>query len=103
MNQPTTTPVTGSKSSVGTSAVQLVGTSTPFSYYVLVKASSTNTGVVYVGFSSAVTHGTADATDGYELAAGAEVLIDAAAATGDASNIWLNASAVSQKVSFLAV
>lgn len=91
---------TGRKSSVGTTAVQLISTATPISYNVTIKAAAANTGKVYVGTSSAVTADGADGTDGIELSAGEAITLPKAFAS-DASSIYLIASASSQKVFFV--
>lgn len=85
----------GRKSGIGTSAVAL-GTG-GCTQGVLIKADADNAGIVSVG-PSGVTHETADATDGYQLAAGEEVFI----AIDDLSKVYLIASTTAQAVSFLA-
>ena len=98
--------LTGRKSSIGTSAVQMTSTSLVPQYGVSIKAAAANTGKVYVGLSNAVTADSADATDGYELAAGNEVFLPAFALQSGSSNnintIYLIGSASSQKVFFFA-
>ena len=89
----------GRKSSVGTSAVQLTSTSTDASRGVLVKAADDNSGTVYVGNSSSVTADSADATDGFPLAAGEAVLVK----VNNASRVYLIGSASGQKVFWLVV
>lgn len=89
----------GRKSSVGTSAVQLVSAATPASRGVLVKAAADNSGTVYVGNSSGVTADSADATDGMPIAAGEAVLVK----INDASRVYLIGSASGQKVFWLVV
>ena len=59
---------TGRKSSIGTSAVQLVATSSHLTKGVQLKTPDTNVGVVYVG-KSGVTADAADATEGDGAAA----------------------------------
>lgn len=83
------------KSSITTTAVQLTASSVPANKGVLVKASNSNTGTVYVGASSSVTRGTVDATDGFELGAGEAVSLEA----NNANLIWLIGSAAGQRVS----
>lgn len=85
---------TGSNSSIGTSAVQIIVASTPAKIGVTVKAANSNTGTVYVGNSAGVTAGTADATDGFELAGGESVVID----IDNVNKLYAIASAASQKV-----
>lgn len=59
---------------------------------ILIKAMSTNSGLVYVGDS------TVSSSNGYELSAGDVVTIDM---VGDLDNIWLDASANTQKVCYI--
>ncbi|MCA9100066.1 MAG: hypothetical protein R3C10_03670 [Pirellulales bacterium] len=89
----------GSKSSIGTSAVQLVASSTPATRGVLVRAAHDNTGTVYVGASSSVTANSSDATDGLPLAAGDSLLVK----VDDANKVYLIANTTGQKVFFLTV
>ena len=91
------------KSSIGTSAVQLISTSTPVSYGVQIKAAAANASKVHVGFANTVTANADDTTDGYELAAGQEVFIPVAHSglNRDASNVWLIATGASQKVFYI--
>lgn len=99
ISEVTTTGVTGSKSSVGTSAVQMISTSTPTKYGVVVKAVNGNTGKIYVGFSSSVTNGSSDATDGFELGAGESIRCQ----ISDVNVIYVIASTTGQKVSWISV
>jgi len=78
------------QTSVGTSAVQL-GNNTAIKG-VLVKAKSTNTGIIYVGNSSGVTSST-----GFELLAGEAVLVP----VSNSNLIYCIASASSQSVCLL--
>lgn len=87
------------KSSISTTAVQLTSSSVPANKGVLIKASNSNTGTVYVGASSSVTRGTTDATDGLELGAGEAVTVEA----NNANLIYLIASAAGQRVSAMIV
>ena len=64
--------LTGSKSSIGTSAVQLTTTTVKSNQGVQVLADSDNDGTIYVG-SSTVTADGADATTGFPLAAGQSI------------------------------
>lgn len=89
-------------------ASALVAAATPAARGVLIVAAPTNTGVVYVGFSNAVTAGTADATDGMPLPAGAALEIpgetlkkNAGNKKDDASQIFLIGSLAGQKVFYL--
>lgn len=59
----------GSKSSIGTDPVPLVNKSIRVKRGVVVKASTKNDGIVYVGTNPALTPGTNDETDGWELSA----------------------------------
>lgn len=93
-----TTFSTGATSSISTSAVQMTDTSTPCVRGVLVKAADANAGKVFVGASSEVTNGSADATDGLELGAGQSLFIP----IDNANKIYLIGSAASQKVFWLA-
>ncbi len=101
-------PFTGSKGSIGGTALALLGAPALFLAGVQIKAAHANTGQVYVGLANTVTANSAAATDGYELSAGEEVFIPAAALadsalTIDAANIYVIASAASQKVFFIGV
>jgi len=60
---------TGANGDVDTTAEQLVTSSIAPSIGILIKASNTNTGIIYVGGSD-VTAGNNNATDGFELNAG---------------------------------
>ncbi len=87
------------KSSIGTSAVALTGTSTPVRYGVLVKAADGNSGTVYVGYADTVTANSADATDGIPLAAGASLAVPADKLPNrNATDVYLIASGAGQKV-----
>lgn len=94
--------ITGSKDSVGTSSVRIVGASSPVQYGTSIKAAQSNMGTVYVGLNSSVTNGSNASTDGYELSAGQEVFIPAGC-VADVYNIYLIASAAGQKVYFIAL
>lgn len=83
----------GSKSSIGTSAVQITASSITAKKGVTVKAAIANTGTIYVG-NSDVTNGTTDATDGFELGNGESVTIE----VDNANKIYVIASTTSQKV-----
>lgn len=85
--------ITFAKSWIDTTAVQLTSTKNTTSG-VYIKASSVNTGIVYVG-NSTVTRGTADATDGFELSAWEGVFIKIT----DPSLIYVIGSAATQRVS----
>lgn len=88
----------GAKSSISTTAVQITTVSTSTTKGVLVKAANANTGIIYVG-NADVTRGTADLTDGMEIAAGegTTVLVD------NANKVYVIGSASGQKVFWLTV
>jgi hypothetical protein len=86
----------GAKSSVGTSAVQVIAASTPATRGVTVKAADDNSGTVYVG-NSDVTANTADGTDGFPLAAGDALTVP----VDDANKVYVRGSAAGQKVFWL--
>tara|TARA_R110000744_G_scaffold33039_6_gene77016 strand:- start:633 stop:929 length:297 start_codon:yes stop_codon:yes gene_type:complete len=91
--------VTGRKSSIGTSAVQLTATSIHASRGVQIVADSTNSVKVYVGIST-VTADSIDATDGFPLSAGESVVIPVI----DPSIIYVRAvSGTTSKVFFVTV
>ncbi len=64
----------------------------------LVKAAAANGGKVYVGYANTVTAGTADATDGIELAASESLFVPAGLILQDLQNVWVIASTTGQKV-----
>lgn len=86
----------GAKSSISTTALQLIVASTPAVKGVVVKAAAANAGKVFVG-NSDVTNGSADATDGLELSAGESATVP----VDNANKIWVIGSAASQKVFFM--
>lgn len=88
----------GRKSAIGTSAVQLMATSTHAPRGVQIKAALTNSGTLYVG-NSDVTAGAADATDGFPLAPGDALFIP----VDDPSKVYLIGSAIGQVAHFLVV
>ena len=65
----------GAKSSIGTSAVQIVVASLPTSKGIIVKAANGNSNNIYVGNSDVTKLGDSDATDGFELAAGESITV----------------------------
>jgi len=85
----------GRKSAIGTTAVALVSASRPATRGVQLKAAADNTEAVYVG-NSDVTADSADATDGFPLAAGEGLFL----AIDDASKVFLRAASGTQKVFF---
>ena len=88
----------GANGDVDTTAEQLVTSSIAPSIGILIKASSTNTGIIYVG-NSDVTAGGTDATDGFELDAGESLMIEGR----DADEIYVIASVASQRVSYIVI
>ena len=89
---------TGANGDVDTTAEQLITTSIAPNVGIVIKASNTNTGIVYVG-GSTVTAGTTDATDGFELNAGETLMIEGR----DADEVYVIASVVNQRVSFVVI
>lgn len=89
---------TGSKNSIGTTAVKLVSASLLTSGGVTVKASVVNSGRIYVGTRSTITANTNATTDGFELAAGESAWLP----VNDAFNIYVIANTTAQKVFWLA-
>ena len=91
----------GAKSVIGTTAVQLttvvLGETVFLKRGVLIKAASTNTGVVYIGHTN-VTANSADLTDGMPVAAGESVTIE----IDEPSKLYVIASAAGQKVYWVA-
>ena len=88
----------GANGDVDTTAEQLITTSIAPSIGILIKASNANTGIVYVG-NSDVTAGGTDATDGFELNAGESLMVEGR----DADEIYVIASAVNQRVSYIVI
>lgn len=83
---------------VGTSAVQITSDDTPTKIGVLVKAASTNTGLIYVG-KTGVTAVSDPEHDGFELGAGEAVTIE----VDQAKKVYAIASAASQLVFWVTV
>jgi hypothetical protein len=79
---------------VGAAAVQILATAAPLSAGVQIKASDTNTGIVYIGDTSSVTANTADATDGFPLSAGQGLFVP----IDDVTRLYAIASAAGQKL-----
>ena len=96
--RPATAFITGNKSAISTSAVQLLTGSTALVNGIIVKADESNSGTVWVGIST-VTAGTTDATDGYKLTAGESVGFQ----IDNANKVYVIGSAASQRVSWLGV
>ena len=88
----------GANGDVDTTAEQLVTSSIAPSIGILVNASGTNTGIIYVG-NSDVTAGGTDATDGFELDAGESLMIEGR----DADEIYVIASVANQRVSYIVI
>jgi hypothetical protein len=78
------------QTTVGLTAVQITATPTAIKS-VTIKALSTNTDIVYVGFSNAVITST-----GFELTAGQAWCID----IDDLSNVWVISNATGQKICY---
>src|SRR4051812_43124294 len=85
------------KSSIGATAVRLTTTTRTPLHDITIRADANNSGIVYVGFGSDMTAGTADATDGFPLNAG-DVLSLPVSRIKDPCNVWLIGSAEGQKV-----
>ena len=85
--------LTTGQTTVATSGTRVVlASSSAVNYNVVIKALAANTGTIYVGNSSV------SSSVGFTLAAGESVTI----ATSNLANVWLDASANSQGVSWLA-
>ena len=82
---------------VGTSAIKLRDNSRELLTGVSIKADTANAGVVYVGFSDQIS-ANADTKSGYPLAAGDSVPIS----IDDIAKVYIIASAITQKVFFIA-
>lgn len=67
----------GSKTLIGSTAVQLTSVSDTAQIGVLIKASNNNSGTLYVGSSHVTTLGTSDTTDGFELGPGESTTLPA--------------------------
>ena len=87
------------KSGIGTAAVAIVGSSIKCLFGVTIKADPDNSGTVAIGGSD-VTYESANATDGYPLAAGQETFVPAAECDSDVANIYAIASAAGQRIAF---
>ena len=89
----------GKLSGITSTPVELIN---PGYNYVLtqglqVLADSNNTDIVYIGFSSGITPGNADATDGFPLAAGASLFLPCRRP----EEIWVKAASGTLKVWFI--
>ena len=87
----------GSNRDVDATAEALTSVTTEWENGVLIKASISNTGVVYVG-NSDVTAGTTDATDGFPLSAGDSLFLE----YKRADEIYVIGSAANQIVYWIA-
>lgn len=94
-----TTWKTGSKNSIGSTALQMYSSNYPLRIGVTVKASSVNAGRIYVGTSSDVTQNTNANTDGFELSAGESHFF----LVNNLNTIWIIASQSGQKAFFTGV
>jgi len=83
-----------------TGTASTLASAQPVSYGVQITADSGNAGTVYVGNNANITAGSAAATDGYQLAAGASVFIPKVVAA-DLSLIYVIGSGGTQVVYFL--
>ena len=90
---------TGSKNSIGSTAVQMSSVAYTLRVGVVVKASSVNAGRVYVGKDNTVTQNTNPSTDGFELSRGESIFIT----VNNLNLIWLVASQAGQKVFWYAI
>jgi len=90
---------TGSKNSIGNTAVQMYADPYPLRVGVTVKASSVNAGRIYVSTSSGVTQNTDPENDGFELSAGESHFF----LVNDLSLIYIVASQSGQKAFFFAI
>lgn len=88
---------TGRKT-VGTTAVQITTSTAELFSGIHIRAAGSNTGTIYVGFSNAVTADSADATDGFPLNANDGLYLPVSLG----SEVWIIASAASQKFFWLA-
>lgn len=80
------------KTGIGATAVQLIGTSVPLAYGILIRALSSNSGTVYVGVADDVTTAT-----GFPLAAGDTIYLPKYL-VADADDVWLIGSGAGQAV-----
>ena len=85
----------GSNRGVSTTAVALTSAALPNTYEIQIKAGAANTQAIYVGNDNTVTANSDGGTDGYQLAANAEMTVSASMAetTGD---VWLIAPSGTQ-------
>lgn len=91
--------LTGSKSDIGTSPARLISDrKVVVNAGVQLVASSDNSEIIWVGYNDDITAGTADATDGFPLAAGAGMFMP----VRHPADIWVRStSGESQKVHYL--
>ena len=91
--------ITGSKTSIGTTAVQITAVTTNAQRGVQIVADATNTISVFIG-PSTVTAGTSSATtDGYPLAAGESIVVPII----EPSKIYAVTASSTAKISFMLV
>lgn len=83
---------------VGVTQVQLIASSIPVQKGIVIKASNSNTGNIYVG-NTGLTINTAEATDGFELGPGESLTIE----PDNVSKVYLISDAASQRVYFVSV
>lgn len=86
----------GSKTSIGTTPLQMVVASTPADKGVVVKSVNANSGTVYVGNSDVTLLGVSDATDGFEIGGGESITLP----VDDANKIWVVATVAGQAVTW---
>jgi len=89
----------GSKSDIGSTPVPLVNKSIKTKRGVVVKASTKNDGIVYVGTNPAMTPGTNDETDGWELSAKDAITVE----INDVRNVLLMEDTPGQRVFWIGV
>jgi hypothetical protein len=91
--------LTGRKSSIGTTALQLTTNTTKADRGVQITAGAGNSAIIYVGLHN-VTADSADDTDGFPLAAGESILVP----VRDATKVYVVASTgTNSKVFFMLV
>lgn len=90
---------TGSKSSIGTSAVQLTTRNIVNRNGITIKAAAGNSGKVFIGDGNYITPGNLDGYDGYELSAKDSVTLPRSR-WPNAASVWLIASGAGQQVFF---
>lgn len=86
----------GNVTTASAAALQLTATDTPLQKGVEVSADTTNAGVLYVG-SSALTAGSAAATDGFPLSPGARLFLP----VDNLTDVWFRAAGSGYKAHFI--